>query len=399
MNSTEFDSKVKKLFENYNNLITRKNEKIEGNGIFERFKDPVLTAAHAPLIWRYDFNRETNPHLMERMGINAIFNVGAIELDGKIELVARVEGYDRKSFFALAESESGVDNFRFRDYPIIMPETDDPEVNVYDMRLVKHEDGWIYGLFCTERFDGSAMGSERPAAMARGAIARTKDLITWERLDDLITPSPHQRNICLHPEFVDGKYAFYTRPMDGFIDTGSGTGIGWGLVDTIEHAKIENEVIIDSLKYHTVKEAKNGIGPAPIKTEKGWLHLAHGVRYCASGLRYVLYMFMTDIEHPEKVICQPGGYFIAPEGDERIGDVSNVVFSNGWVVRESGEVLIYYASSDTRQHVAVSTVDRLVDYVINTPEDGLRSPVCVQQRYDLISKNLDILKDKYNFKK
>jgi 4-O-beta-D-mannosyl-D-glucose phosphorylase len=328
-----------------------------------------------------------------------VFNVGAIELDGKIILMARVEGYDRKSFFAIAESENGVDNFKFRDYPIVMPETDNPDVNIYDMRVVKHEDGWIYGLFCTERHDPSAKESDQTAALARGGIARTKDLVKWERLDDLVTPSPHQRNICLHPEFVNGKYALYTRPMDGFIDTGSGSGIGWGLTDSMEHAKIENELIIDKLKYHTVKEAKNGIGPAPIKTDRGWLHLAHGVRYCAAGLRYVLYMFMTDPEHPENVTYEPGGYFIAPEGEERIGDVSNVVFANGWVARENGEVLIYYASSDTRQHVAVSTVERLVDYVTNTPKDGLRSPVCLQQRYDLISKNLDILKDRYKFLK
>ncbi|MBD3290574.1 glycosidase [candidate division KSB1 bacterium] len=394
MNRTDFDARVKTLFKKHRALINRKNKRIEGNGIFERYEYPVLTAEHTPLFWRYDFNYETNPHLMERMGINAVFNAGAMMYNDKVILLARVEGSDRKSFFAVAESENGVDNFEFWDYPIVMPETDDPDVNVYDMRLVEHEDGWIYGLFCTERHDPTTDKTGQPEALARGAIARTKDLINWERLDDLITPSPHQRNICLHPEFVNGKYAFYTRPMDGFIDTGSGSGIGWGLTDSIEHAKIDTEVMIDTLKYHTVKEAKNGIGPAPIKTEKGWLHLAHGVRYCAAGLRYVLYMFMTDLDHPETVIYEPGGYFMAPVREERIGDVSNVLFTNGWVVRKNGKVLIYYASSDTRQHVAVSSIERLVDYVINTPKDGLRSPVCVRQRHELISKNLDTLRDR-----
>jgi len=328
---------------------------------------------------------------MERLSINCVFNPGAIEIDGKFYLVARVEGADRKSFFAVAESDNGVDNFTFWDYPITMPETDEPDINVYDMRVVKHEDGWIYGLFCTERKDPNAPRTDTSSAVAQCGIARTKDLKVWERLDDLRTKSPQQRNVVLHPEFVNGKYAFYTRPQDGFIDTGTGGGIGWGLCDSIEHAVIDEEIIIDDRQYHTIKEVKNGQGPAPIKTKEGWLHIAHGVRNTAAGLRYVLYAFLSRLDQPEKVICRPSGYLIAPEGEERVGDVSNVVFCNGVIARENGDVYIYYASSDTRVHVATTTIDRLLDYVKNTPEDPLRSYACVAQRNALISKNLELI--------
>lgn len=389
MPTTHFSERYAKLLAAHNSLIERHNAIDEAwdNGIYTRYVNPVLTGAHAPLFWRYDLNPATNPFLMERMGINAAFNAGAIELDGAIYLVARVEGYDRKSFFAVAESKTGIDGFRFWDEPVVMPETDDPDVNVYDMRLTKHEDGWIYGVFCTERKDPSASG-DLSSAVAQAGIARTKDLKTWERLPDLRTPSAQQRNVVLHPSFVGGKYAFYTRPQDGFIDAGSGGGIGWGLSASMDPAVIESEIIVDSRAYHTIKESKNGQGPAPIRTEQGWLHLAHGVRSCAAGLRYVLYMFMTDLDEPWRVTHAPGGYFIAPEGIERVGDVSNVVFSNGWVERESGDVLIYYASSDTRTHVATSTVARLVDYVTNTPPDTYRSASVVQQRIELIRRNL-----------
>lgn len=374
-------------------LITRKNEIIEpGNGIFNRYKYPVITAAHTPLFWRYDFNPETNPWFMERLGMNVAFNAGAIEFDGKIIMMVRAEGVDRKSFFAVAESDNGIDNWRFRDKPVVMPETDDPDVNVYDMRLTKHEDGYIYGVFCTERKDPNAPKGDLSSATAQAGIARTKDLITWERLDDLKSPSPQQRNAVLHPEFVDGKYAFYTRPQDGFIDAGSGGGIGWGLAADIEHAVIDEEVIVDDRAYHTIKESKNGLGPGPIKTDDGWLQLAHGVRGCAAGLRYTLYMFMTDLEKPWIQTYKPGGTLMVPEGEERIGDVSNVLFVNGWVARENGEVLIYYASSDTRMHVATTTVEQLIDYVKNTPPDAMRSAACVQQRIELIEKNLAYLK-------
>lgn len=393
MTKKQFNERLKALLEEHYKLIKRKNVKLpKSNGIFYRYKYPVLTAEHTPIFWRYDLNYETNPYLMERMGINATFNSGAMEFNGKIVLAVRVEGVDRKSFFAIAESPNGIDNFKFWDYPIIIPETDNPDTNVYDMRLVKHEDGWIYGIFCTERKDPAAPSTDTSSAIAQAGIVRTKDLINWERLPDLKTKSPQQRNVVLHPEFVNGKYAFYTRPQDGFIETGSGGGIGWGLVDSIENPVIEDEIIIDEKIYHTIKEVKNGLGPAPIKTEKGWLQLAHGVRNTAAGLRYVLYMFLTDLNEPYKVIAKPGGYFLAPEGEERIGDVSNVVFSNGWVARKNGEVLIYYGSSDTRMHVAVSTIDKLLDYVLNTPEDGLRSAVCVQQRVELIKKNLEVMK-------
>lgn len=393
MTKKQFNERLKKLFEEHNKLIKRKNVRLtKTNGIFYRYKYPVLTAEHTPIFWRYDLNYDTNPYLMERMGINATFNSGAMEFNGSIVLAVRVEGVDRKSFFAIAESPNGIDNFKFWDFPINIPETDNPDTNVYDMRLVKHEDGWIYGIFCTERKDPDAPQTDTSAAVAQAGIVRTKDLINWERLPDLKTKSPQQRNVVLHPEFVNGKYAFYTRPQDGFIETGSGGGIGWGLSDSIENAVIEEEIIVDEKIYHTIKEVKNGLGPAPIKTEKGWLQLAHGVRNTAAGLRYVLYMFLTDLNEPYKVIARPGGYFLAPEGEERIGDVSNVVFSNGWVAKKNGEVLIYYGSSDTRMHVAVSTVDKLLDYVLNTPEDGLRSAVCVQQRIELIKKNLEVMK-------
>ncbi len=383
-----FTARLHSLRERYEALINRKNEKLfSENGLYHRYKYPVITAQHVPLEWRFDFNPHTNPFLLERLGVNATFNPGAIYLNEKIYLVVRVEGWDRKSFFAIAESSSGVYQFRFWDYPIQMPETENPDTNVYDMRLTKHEDGWIYGVFCTERKDPNAPASNTSAAVAQAGIARTKNLITWERLPDLKTPSPQQRNVVLHPEFIDGQYAFYTRPQDDFIEAGSGGGIGWGLCKDITHPVITEELIIDQRLYHTIKEAKNGQGPAPLKTKYGWLHLAHGVRNCAAGLRYVLYLFMTDLHHPEKVIYQPGGYFIAPQDEERVGDVSNVVFSNGWVQLEDGTVLIYYASSDTRIHVASSTIDRLVDYVRNTPPDPLRSAACVAQRMELIRRN------------
>jgi len=386
-----FKNKVKSLLQKHQALIQRKNEpQTEGNGIYDRWKYPIITAAHTPVFWRYDLNEATNPYLMERQGINAAFNSGAILWQGKYVLAVRVEGNDRKSFFAIAESPNGVDNFRFWDYPITMPETEDPDTNVYDMRLVQHEDGWIYGLFCTERKDLTQPNSTS-AAQAQCGIARTKDLTDWERLPDLVTYSGQQRNVVLHPEFIDGKYGLYTRPQDGFISVGGGGGIGWGLTKSMEHAEIKQEIIIDNKVYHTIKEVKNGQGPAPIKTEKGWLHLAHGVRNTAAGLRYVLYVFMTDLVQPWKLTHMPGGHFIAPEGAERIGDVSNVAFSNGWIVNEQNEVFIYYGSSDTRMHVATTSVEKLVDYVQHTPPDGLRSATSVQTRNKLIKNNLNIL--------
>ncbi|MGO8809063.1 MAG: glycosidase [Candidatus Sulfotelmatobacter sp.] len=393
MNQAAFHKKVQALFRQHDKLITRKNVKIKaGNGVFDRYAQPVVTAEHTPIFWRYDLDPKTNPHLMERMGINATFNAGAIEHDGKFLVLARVEGADRKSFLAVAESPNGVDNFRFWDYPILMPETSDPDVNVYDIRVVRHEDGWIYGLFCTERKDPKAPSWDTSSAVAQCGLARTKDLKAWERLPDLKTKSPQQRNVVLHPEFVDGKYAFYTRPQDEFIQAGKGGGIGWGLSSSIEKAVIDEEVIIDNREYHTIKEVKNGAGPAPIKTDKGWLHLAHGVRNTAAGLRYVLYMFLCELDRPHVITHRPAGYFIAPQGEERIGDVSNVVFSNGWIERKNGDVFIYYGASDTRLNVATSTVDQLLDYVLHTPEDPLRSHACVQQRYALIKKNLELMK-------
>jgi 4-O-beta-D-mannosyl-D-glucose phosphorylase len=393
MDRIEFNTRLQRLLQTHEELIALKNTKAEsGNGIFDRYRNPVLTAAHAPVFWRYDLNHETNPHLLERLGINAVFNAGAMEFNDKIVLAVRVEGSDRKSFFAIAESASGIDGFRFWDYPIVMPETADPDTNVYDMRLVRHEDGCIYGLFCTERKDPNAAPGDLSSAVAQCGIARTKDLRTWERLPDLQTRSPQQRNVVLHPEFVDGKYAFYTRPQDDFIQAGTGGGIGWGLVENIDHAVIEEELVIDERAYHTIKEVKNGLGPTPIKTKQGWLHLAHGVRGTAAGLRYVLYLFLCDLREPWRVTHQPGGAFITPEGNERIGDVSNVVFSSGWVPRENGEVYIYYGSSDTRMHVATSTVEKLLDYVMNTPADPLRSFACVEQRRELIGRNLETLR-------
>lgn len=370
-------------------LIRRRNVMLEGNGIFERYKYPVITAETIPPFWIYDYDRCTNPYFMTRIGVNATLNSGAIKLGGKYCVVVRVEGYDRKSFFAVAESDNGIDGFRFRRRPITMPETDDPAVNVYDMRLTLHEDGWIYGLFCVERHDDSKPG-DLSAATATCGIARTHDLDNWERLPDLKTKS-QQRNVVLHPEFVDGKYALYTRPQDGFIDTGSGGGIGWALVDDITDAVVTDERIVDERLYHTIKEVKNGEGPAPVKTAKGWLHLAHGVRGCASGLRYVLYMYMTALDEPWRRIASPGGYLMAPVGEEYVGDVMNVLFSNGWIVDPDGKVYIYYASSDTRMHVATSTVDRLVDYCLNTPEDGLRTGRSVETINRLIDKNLPLL--------
>ena len=369
-------------------LLQQPNEKAKlGNGVIDRYNNPILTAQHTPLFWRYDLNQESNPYLMERFGINAVLNAGAIKWNDKYLVIPRVESIDRKSFFAVAESQNGIDNFKFWDYPVVMPETAIPDTNTYDMRLIQHEDGWIYGLFCTERRDPSAPEGDQSAAIAQCGIARTKDMVNWKRLNDLVTPSAQQRNVVLHPEFVNGCYAFYTRPQDSFIEAGKGGGIGFALSKSIENAKVDTEIVIDHKVYHTVYELKNGLGPAPIKTNKGWLHLAHGVRNTAAGLRYVLYMFLTDLNDITKVIHKPGGYFMAPEGDERVGDVSNVVFSNGWIADEDGTVFIYYASSDTRMHVATSTVEKLLDYVINTPTDGLSSAETVKTLIELIDKN------------
>ncbi|MEM1320529.1 MAG: glycosidase [Bacteroidota bacterium] len=392
-NKTAFEKRLLQLRQEHKSFLNRPNEKIEEgyNGIFHRYKYPVLTAQHTPLEWRYDFDFHSNPYLMERLEINTVFNAGAMEWNGKILLFPRIESNDVKSFFGIAESENGIDQFRFWDYPIVMPQTKDPDMNVYDIRLVEHEDGWTYGLFCAERKDFS-QPHDSSAAIAQCGLARTKDLINWERLPDLVTLSPQQRNCVLHPEFVDGKYAFYTRPMDGFIDTGGGGGIGWGLCDDIMNPRVEERIVIDAKKYHTVKEVKNGLGPAPLKTREGWLHLAHGVRRTAAGLRYVLYLFLCDLNEPWRVIRAPGRHFLAPTGAERVGDVSNVLFSNGWVRRQNGEVLIYYASSDTRMHVATTTMDRLLDYILNTPEDAGRTYDCVQQRIKLIEKNKRLMK-------
>lgn len=377
--------------EKYNKLINRKNVKSDFyNGIYDRYEYPVLTREHIPLHWRYDLNPETNPYFMERLGVNAVMNSGAIELNGKYYLVARIEGNDRKSFFGVAESDNGIDGFKFWDYPILLPDTCPEETNVYDMRLTKHEDGYIYGVFCSESKDKTV--NDLSAAVAAAGIVRTKDLKNWERLDNLTTlRSPQQRNVVLHPEFVDGKYAFYTRPMDDFIETGSGGGIGFGLCDDITHAVIDEEKMTSLRKYHTITEAKNGAGATPIKTEKGWIHIAHGVRNTAAGLRYVIYAFATDLNDPFKVIAEPSGMLIGPREAERVGDVSNVVFTNGAIAKDNGDVYIYYASSDTRMHVATTTIDKLIDYVFNTPSDPLRSVECVAQRCDLIRKNLEFL--------
>lgn len=380
-----FEERLKALQQHHEELLDRKNAPCCGNGVYERWKNPVVTADHAPLEWRYDLNQETNPFLMERIGIHASFNSGAIKWGDKYVLVVRMEADDRKSFFAVAESPNGVDNFRFWPRPITMPEYGEPATNVYDMRLTRHQDGWIYGLFCVERKDHS---DERDLSLATAAcgIARTKDLVNWERLPDL-RASTQQRNVCLHPEFIDGKYALYTRPQDSFIDAGSGGGIGWALVDSMENAVISEEKIINFRHYHTIKESKNGEGPHPIKTDRGWLHLAHGVRGCASGLRYVLYMYMTALDDPSRVIAEPSGFFMAPQEGEYIGDVMNVLFTNGWIADDDGKVFIYYASCDTRMHVATSTVDRLVDYCLNTEPDGLRTGLTVERINRLIDKN------------
>lgn len=383
-----FSERVAQLNDHHAQLTLRKNEaQIPGNGIFYRYRYPVLTAGHAPLFWRYDLDEQSNPYLMERFGINGVFNAGAIKWNGRYIMMARVEGWDRKSFFAIAESPNGIDHFRFWDSPVHMPGTSQPETNIYDIRLTSHEDGWIYGLFCTERKDPEAAPADQSAAIAQCGIARTRDLVTWERLADLQTKSPQQRNVVLHPEFVGGKYAFYTRPQDGFINTGSGGGVGFGLSESITHAVVDNETIIDPRVYHSINEAKNGLGPAPIKTHLGWLHLAHGVRNTAAGLRYTLYLFMTDLKDLTLVIYKPGGYMIAPLGEERVGDVSNVLFCNGWIADDDGKVFIYYASSDTRMHVATTSIDQLLDYIVNTPEDGLDSASSVRTLQRIIDKN------------
>jgi 4-O-beta-D-mannosyl-D-glucose phosphorylase len=383
-----FEHRLRALESMHAELLARRNECIGYGGVVDRWHEPALTAAHTPLNWRYDLDPSTNPNLVERLGINAVFNQGAIKLHGRYLMVARVEGVDRKSFFAVAESPNGVDRWRFWDYPVRMPETREPDVNVYDMRLTAHEDGWIYGVFCTERRDSGAPG-DLSAAVAQAGIARTRDLVAWERLPDLESSSEQQRNVVLHPTFVNGKYGLYTRPQDNFIDAGSGGGIGWGLCDDITRAKVREERIVDARVYHTIKEVKNGLGPPPIRTEHGWLQLAHGVRNTAAGLRYVLYLFMTDLEEPWRVTHAPGGYLIAPEGAERVGDVSNVVFCNGWIADDDGTVFIYYASSDTRVHVATTSVSRLVDHAVHAPPDALRSAASVEQRYDLIRRNLE----------
>lgn len=382
-----FQEKLKGLMVAHQRLLTKRNTpSTTYNGIYTRYTNPVLTAAHAPLNWRFDFNQQSNPLLMERIGINATMNSGAIKWNDKYVLVVRMEGVDRKSFFAIAESPNGIDNFVFWDYPVVMPETENPDTNVYDMRLTAHQDGWIYGIFCTERKDPNAAPNDLSSAVASAGIARTKNLVDWERLPDLKSKS-QQRNVVLHPEFIEGKYALYTRPQDGFIDAGSGGGIGWALIDDMTHAVVTNEKIIDHRYYHTIKEVKNGQGPAPIKTHKGWLHLAHGVRGCAAGLRYVLYMFMTALDDPSRLIASPAGHLMGPVGEERVGDVSNVLFTNGWIADEDGKVYIYYASSDTRMHVATSTIEQLVDYCLNTPTDGLRSATSVRNIVELIDRN------------
>ena len=384
-----FQDRKDALEKEHKALIEKQNgpQKAAGNGIFSRHENPVVTAGHIPLDWRFDFNENTNPFLQERIGINAAFNAGAIKWHGKYILAVRVEGIDRKSFFAIAESPNGIDNFKFWEKPCVIPQTEEPDTNVYDMRLISHEDGWIYGIFCTERKDKSAPKGDTSTAIANAGIVRTKDLVTWERLPDLISRTGQQRNVVLHPEFVDGKYALYTRPQDGFIDVGNGGGIGLGYVEDMLNPIVKDEKIIFGKQYHTIYELKNGLGPAPIKTEKGWLHLAHGVRNTAAGLRYTLYMFLTDLNDITKVTHVPAGHFMAPEDQERIGDVSNVLFSNGWIEDEDGTVYIYYASSDTRMHVAVSSVSKLVDYVTNSSADTFTSAGSVQTIIDLINKN------------
>ena len=388
MKGTNRDNRLKHIRNEHEALIARKNVPLlHSSGWFTKYQHPILTAAHAPLHWRYDLNPETNPHLLERLGVNAVFNAGAIKWNGKYVLAARVEGKDRKSFFAFAESENGIDNFRFWDTPLLVPQTEDPDVNVYDMRLTKHEDGYIYGIFCTERKDPTVPPTDTSSAIANAGIIRSKDMLNWERLPDLISGSAQQRNVTLHEEFVDGRYAVYTRPQDGFIETGAGGGIGLGYIQNMEQPVVEDEVIINPKVYHTIYELKNGQGPSPIRTKEGWLHLAHGVRNTAAGLRYVLYLFMTDLEDIEKVIYQPGGYFMAPDDNEIIGDVGNVLFANGWILDDNGDVFIYYASSDTRMHVATTRLDILVDYCKHTPTDKLTSNGSVENILSLINHN------------
>ncbi|MFV0377827.1 MAG: glycosidase [Mangrovibacterium sp.] len=390
--NTLFEERLKQVRTNYNKLISRKNAALfSENGIYSRYQHPVLTREHLPLHWRFDLNPGTNPFFMERIGFNAAFNSGAIKFNGKYVLAVRVEGNDRKSFFAIAESPNGVDNFTFWDRPINLPQTDKPDTNVYDMRLTSHDDGWVYGVFCTERKDPAAPDGDTSRAVASAGIARTKDLKNWERLPDLISTTGQQRNVVLFPHLVNGKYAFYTRPQDGFIDTGKGGGIGFGLSDSIELPDVKEEQIVDAKTYHTIYEVKNGLGPAPIRTEYGWLQLAHGVRNTAAGLRYTLYVFMTDLEKPWLVTHKPHGHFIAPLQGERVGDVSNVVFSNGWIKDDDGKVFIYYASSDTRMHVATTTVNQLIDYCLHTPQDKLYSHLSVQTINELIDKNTDFM--------
>lgn len=394
MTEKDFDSRVRQLFEEHSALVSRRNKRrTDGNGIYDRYLYPIITRDHTPVFWRYDLNYMTNPHLMTRLGINTTFNAGAIKHDGKYCLAVRTEGFDVKSFFAIAESPNGIDNWRFRSHPIVMPVTDDPEMNVYDIRLTRHEDGWIYGLFCAERKDKSKP-DDSSAALASCGIARTRDLNNWERLDDLRSSAAQQRNCVLHPEFVKGRYMIYTRPQSGFIETGD-SGISAGFCDSMEHAVLGEEVLVDARQYHTVREVKNGQGPAPLKCEHGWIHLAHGVRRTAAGLRYTLYLFLTSPEEPWKVIRRPSGHFLEPLDEERVGDVSNVVFSNGWIADEDGTVFVYYASSDTRMHVATTTMDKLTDYVMNTPEDAGRTQLCAAQRDEMVKNNLKIIAQKY----
>ncbi len=383
-----FEERRKRIEKEHEALLSRKNEKLfSTHGIFNRYRYPILTRDHFPLEWRFDYDPGNNPMFMERIGFNAAFNAGAIRWKEKYVLAVRCEGNDRKSFFAMAESPNGIDNFRFWERPVAMPETEEPDTNVYDMRLTRHEDGYIYGVFCAERKDPDAPEGDTSSAVAAAGIARTSDLVNWERLPDLVTRGGQQRNVVLHPEFIDGRYAFYTRPQDGFIETGKGGGIAFGLSESMDHPEVKKEKIMDPKMYHTIYELKNGQGPPPLKTERGWLNLAHGVRNCAAGLRYTLYMFMTALDDPSRIIRKPAGLFMGPLAEERVGDVSNVLFTNGWIADDDGSVFIYYASSDTRMHVATSTLDRLVDYCLNTPEDGLRSAASVENINSLIDRN------------
>lgn len=394
MERDKFDTKVRQLFREYEELIMRPNvAELRGNGIYTRYRYPAITREHVPPFWQYDLDYKRNPGLLTRLGVNTTFNAGAIKLNGKYLMIVRTEGFDVKSFFSVVESPNGIDKWRFWNRPIVMPVNDDPETNVYDMRVTRHEDGWIYGLFCAERKDLSKP-DDSSAALASCGIARTRNLVDWERLPDLISGAAQQRNCVLHPEFVDGKYMIYTRPQSGFIDTGD-SGISVGFTENMDNAQLGDELLVDSRKYHTIKEVKNGQGPAPIKTEHGWIHLAHGVRRTAAGLRYALYVFLSDLKEPWKVIRRPGGHFIEPLGEERVGDVSNVVFSNGWIADDDGTLYIYYASSDTRMHVAKTTIEKLIDYTLNTPEDAGRTQLCAAQRDEMIVNNLEILKRDY----